>query len=84
VGGAPRKRRVGQAQILTTHNRAVLVGLADALGSEWIDFATRCLGTVSQLVARLPHNPHPLRAVKKAAYGWRRMIFFLSLASAPD
>ena len=35
-------------------------------------------------VTGLPHNPHPLRAVKKAAYGWRQMIFFLSLAGAPD
>ncbi|MGC4947032.1 hypothetical protein ACLQ2N_12645 [Streptomyces sp. DT224] len=86
---------IEQAQILTTHNLATLVGrVGVAPRSGWADLAHRCLVTVCRLTARVHHNPRPLRTIKDAAYAWRQMVFHLSLcppaqqrrfvAGAPD
>ncbi|MFG2136571.1 hypothetical protein [Streptomyces sp. NPDC048650] len=71
---------IEQAQILTSHNLATLVhktGVAPAPG--WADLACRCFTAVCGLTARVHHNPRPLNAIKDAAYGWRHMVFYLSL-----
>ncbi|MFI8521615.1 hypothetical protein ACIGEZ_27945 [Streptomyces sp. NPDC085481] len=75
---------IEQAQILTTHNLAVLVhraGVAPAAG--WEALARDCFATVCRLVTRLEGHPRPLGTVKDAAYAWRQMLFHLSLC-APD
>ncbi len=71
---------IEQAQILTTHNLATLVGrvgIRPAPG--WDDLARRCFTTVCRKTARLQGNPRPLSTIKDAAYAWRQMIFHLSL-----
>ncbi|MFE3073898.1 hypothetical protein [Streptomyces sp. NPDC059247] len=71
---------IEQAQILTTHNLAVLVryvGIAPAAG--WEASARACFVTVCRLVARVQGHPRPLGTVKEAAYAWRQMLFHLSL-----
>jgi hypothetical protein len=71
---------VEQAQILTTHNLATLVGrVGIAPRPGWADLARRCFVTVCRLTARVHHNPRPLGTVKDAAYAWRQMLFHLSL-----
>jgi hypothetical protein len=78
---------IEQAQILTTHNLATLagpVGLAESMQSMWPALAERCFARVCELVDRLENNPRPLRTVKGAAYAWRQMIFFLSIAPDDD
>ncbi|MEV5975150.1 hypothetical protein [Streptomyces sp. NPDC051921] len=75
---------IEQAQILTTHNLAVLVrqaGIAPAAGGEAL--ARACFVTVCRLVARVHGHPRPLGIVKDAAYAWRQMLFHLSLCP-PD
>jgi len=72
---------IEQAQILTTHNLAVLTGpfgIGDAMRLDWDALASRCLEAVIVLAGRLRRNPRPLRTVKDAAYAWRQMLFFLS------
>ncbi|MFF7840561.1 hypothetical protein ACFZC6_17300 [Streptomyces ossamyceticus] len=71
---------IEQAQILTTHNLATLVGrVGIAPRPGWADLARRCFVTVCRLTARVHHNPRPLGTVKDAAYAWRQMLFHLSL-----
>jgi hypothetical protein len=75
---------IEQAQILTTHNLAVLVrhaGIAPAAG--WEALARDCFTTVCRLVTRVQGHPRPLATVKDAAYAWRQMLFHLSLCE-PD
>ncbi|MFK0256503.1 hypothetical protein [Streptomyces sp. NPDC090445] len=75
---------IEQAQILTTHNLAVLVrhaGIAPAAG--WEALARACFTTVCRLVAQVQGHPRPLGTVKDAAYAWRQMLFHLSLCT-PD
>ncbi|MFD5437686.1 hypothetical protein ACFWJ4_36725 [Kitasatospora sp. NPDC127067] len=75
---------VEQAQILTTHNLAVLVarvGIRPSPG--WDDLARRAFTTVCRRTARVHGNPRPLAAIKDAAYAWRQMVFHLSLC-APE
>ncbi|MEU5806017.1 hypothetical protein [Streptomyces sp. NPDC047718] len=75
---------IEQAQILTTHNLAVLVrhaGIAPAAG--WEALARACFTTACRLVARVEGHPRPLATVKDAAYAWRQMLFHLSLCT-PD
>ncbi|WP_030195749.1 hypothetical protein [Streptomyces sp. NRRL S-87] len=76
---------IEQAQILTTHNLAVLVaraGIAPQPG--WADLAFRCFTAVCRLTARVHGNPWPLTTVKDAAYAWRHMVFHLSLCGAEE
>lgn len=87
---------IEQAQILTTHNLAVLVGrigaappAASAAGAEgavtgWGALAERAFGTVCRLVGRIGADERPLAAVKDAAYAWRQTLFFLSLCGAAE
>lgn len=71
-----------QAQILTTHNLAVLVdrlGLRGQLSAVAGRLATRALGwAVRRMALPFPHRHAALVAVKNAAYAWRQGIFFLS------
>jgi hypothetical protein len=73
-----------QAQILHTHNLAVLfeaLGLSHALADRLVPMAKDCLVWI------LRRNAQPvadwraqLQLIKNSAYAWRQMIFFLSLA----
>ncbi|MFI6944060.1 hypothetical protein ACIBI4_32805 [Streptomyces sp. NPDC050418] len=69
---------IEQAQILTTHNLAVLVHSA-GLESAWEDLARRTFARTCRIVRQVPGNPRALRKVKDAAYAWRQLVFFLSL-----
>lgn len=73
-----------QAQVLTTHNLAVLVAaleLDGRLRERAADLADRALGwAVRRLALPAPHRHAELQAVKNAAYAWRQAIFFLSFA----
>ncbi|MGW0737034.1 hypothetical protein [Streptomyces sp. NPDC002851] len=76
---------IEQAQILTTHNLAVLVarvGITPRPGPA--DLARRCFATVCRLTARVHHNPRPLSTVKDAAYAWRQLLFHLSLCEPAE
>ncbi len=76
---------IEQAQILTTHNLATLAGPVGVVPtSGWADLARRSLHIACRLVARVHRNPRPLPTIKDAAYAWRHMIFYLSLADAAD
>lgn len=78
---------IEQAQILTTHNLAALVGpvgLGPVLDGEWSELARRCFAMVCQLVATVDRHPRPLRTVKDAAYAWRHMVFFLAQTPPAD
>ncbi|PZT73418.1 MULTISPECIES: hypothetical protein [unclassified Streptomyces] len=71
---------IEQAQILTTHNLATLVGrVGIAPQPGWADLAHRSFVTVCRLVTRVQGDPWPLRTIKDAAYAWRQMVFHLSL-----
>ncbi|MFD3456352.1 hypothetical protein ACFWVC_29795 [Streptomyces sp. NPDC058691] len=71
---------IEQAQILTTHNLATLVGRVGITPEgSWEDLARRCFTTVCRVTARIHNNPRPLPAIKDAAYAWRQMLFHLSL-----
>ncbi|RSS80017.1 hypothetical protein [Streptomyces sp. WAC06614] len=75
---------IEQAQILTTHNLAVLVDRAGVAPSGgWEEPARACFATVCRLVGRVHGHPRPLGTVKDAAYAWRQMLFHLSLCP-PD
>lgn len=85
-GVARNGKIIEQEQILTTHNLAVLcdaLGLRESLALRWEELAHRCFGWVCQ---RLQHNGGAWQArlqnVKNAAYAWRQMVFFLSVAPA--
>lgn len=74
---------IEQAQILTTHNLATLVhraGVRPAAG--WDALAQQSLATVCRLLERVERTPRPLRTIKDAAYAWRHLVFYLSLAGA--
>jgi hypothetical protein len=76
---------IEQAQILTTHNLAVLTGPAGVghlMTLDWDALARRCLERVLVLAARLQHNPRPLRTAKDLAYAWRQLVFFLAMTDA--
>jgi hypothetical protein len=76
-----------QAQILTTHNLAILI---DALGlrDRVADLAPGLVGRAFAWIARTLQQRPPtwraqLQAVKNAAYAWRQAIYFLSLCPPP-
>jgi hypothetical protein len=80
---------IEQEQVLTTHNLAVLVdGLAlrPALEPRAGELARRCFEFVCRSQRALAKAPWEsrLRGVKNAAYAWRQLVFFLSLASEAD
>ncbi|MFE6667354.1 hypothetical protein ACFVFH_27800 [Streptomyces sp. NPDC057697] len=76
---------IEQAQILTTHNLATLVGRIGIRPEPgWGDLALRCFATVCLLTARIHGNPRPLSTIKDAAYAWRQMVFCLSLCDAAE
>lgn len=76
---------IEQAQVLTTHNLAVLVadvGFRPTTG--WRPLAD---GAARRCVERLDlaeRSPHPLRAVKDAAYAWRQAVSYLSMDGAEE
>ncbi|MFV2209091.1 hypothetical protein ACFHW2_02575 [Actinomadura sp. LOL_016] len=76
---------IEQAQILTTHNLAVLVHPigADPLDG-WDGLARRAFGTACRLVRKVEGNPRPLGTIKDAAYAWRQALFFLSLCGLKE
>ncbi|HEX6909110.1 MAG TPA: hypothetical protein VF142_01870, partial [Longimicrobium sp.] len=74
---------IEQAQILTTHNLAVLfaeLGVRGTLGPRLEELARRCFASMIQ---RLRQPPAEWRArlhlVKSTACAWRQMVFFLAL-----
>ncbi|MFF0524543.1 transcriptional regulator [Actinomadura nitritigenes] len=76
---------IEQAQILTTHNLAVLVhpiGVSPSPG--WDDLARRAFGVACRLVRQVHGNPRPLGTVKDAAYAWRQAVFFLALCGLKE
>lgn len=75
---------IEQAQILTTHNLATLVGrVGIEPGAGWDELALSCFAAVCRLTGRVHRNPRPLGTIKDVAYGWRQMVFFVTLC-APD
>ncbi|MEV7287785.1 hypothetical protein AB0O01_24975 [Streptomyces sp. NPDC093252] len=76
---------IEQAQILTTHNLAVLTARAGATPpGDWADLAHRAFLHVCRLASRLPGSPRPLPTIKDTAYAWRQMLYFLSLATPSE
>lgn len=76
---------VEQAQILTTHNLAVLTnGAGVDLSPEWAQLARAAFTTVADLVERIHQNLRPLPTIKDAAYAWRQSLFYLSMAQASE
>jgi hypothetical protein len=81
-------RIIEQQQILTTHNLApLLVGLdlVDAVRPHALGAARACVTAIGRAFAaeEAEHKSGLLR-VKDAAYAWRQMMFFLSLAAPAD
>lgn len=77
-----------QAQILTTHNLAVLFdafdlgnrlrGVLPVLADQCLDFVLR------QHAIPLPAGRARLQMTKNTAYAWRQMLFFLSFVGAEE
>ncbi|MGW2822701.1 hypothetical protein ACWC24_17090 [Streptomyces sp. NPDC001443] len=75
---------IEQAQILTTHNLALIAGpVGVSPQSGWAAPARSAFATACRLAARIHGNPHPLRTIKDMAYAWRQALFCLSMAT-PD
>ncbi|MFD0899575.1 transcriptional regulator [Actinomadura sediminis] len=76
---------IEQAQILTTHNLALLVHPvgADPLDG-WDGLARRAFGIACRLVRKVHGNPRPLGTIKDAAYAWRQAVFFLALCGLKE
>ncbi|MBE1530582.1 hypothetical protein [Actinomadura algeriensis] len=76
---------IEQAQILTTHNLALLVHPigADPLDG-WDGLARRAFGTACRLVRKVHGNPRPPATIKDAAYAWRQAVFFLALCGLKE
>lgn len=72
-----------QAQILTTHNLAVLVDALDlrgALRERGPDLALRGVRfALVRQAQRAPDHHNRLRAIKSSAYAWRQALFFVSI-----
>ena len=76
---------IEQAQILTTHNLALLAGPVGVVPTDgWAALARRTFRTVTRLTGRLDHNPRPLPMVKDVAYAWRHLVCHLSLPDGTD
>ncbi|GLW54686.1 hypothetical protein Kpho01_26970 [Kitasatospora phosalacinea] len=71
---------IEQAQILTTHNLAVLAGPVGVVPTGgWSAAALGAFTTARRLVALAERLPRPLPVVKNAAFAWRQLVFHLSL-----
>ncbi|WP_240045953.1 hypothetical protein [Streptomyces sp. L-9-10] len=71
---------IEQAQILTTHNLALLagpVGVTPPAG--WAALARSAFATTCRLAARIHGNPRSLTTIKDMAYAWRQALFYLSM-----
>jgi hypothetical protein len=72
-----------QAQILTTHNLAVLFrapGVDEAVRPRLDAMARACFAwTCARLKEPAPEWGARLRTVKNGAYAWRQMVFYLSM-----
>lgn len=76
---------IEQAQVLTTHNLATLVGRVGVRpAADWSTLARRAFATATTLAARVPGNPRPLSTIKDVAYAWRHLVFYLSLPGSTD
>lgn len=79
---------IEQAQILTTHNVAVLfaeLGLGRRLAAQLPGMARRCFEWLcAQLQLKVDHSHARRIHIKNAAHAWRQMVFFLSLGEARD
>lgn len=71
---------IEQAQILTTHNLAVLVANGVRPTRAWTDLANDAITRVSELFIRASRQERRLPTIKDAAYSWRQAVFYLSLA----
>lgn len=78
---------IEQCQILTTHNLAQLIAsleLRDELREKFPEFARQCFTWICTRLQLPTDNWRvAMQNVKNAAYAWRQMIFYLSLAK-PD
>ncbi len=78
---------IEQQQILTTHNLAALVISLDLdaeLRPHYEGMARHCFEWICRDQRPRRAEWHAdLRAIKNAAYAWRQMVFFLSMAPAP-
>lgn len=78
---------IEQAQILTTHNLALLFGpltLGETLRGELRDMSERCFRWICRRQQVKSDKWHAkLIMLKQTAYAWRQMIFYASLL-APD
>ncbi|RSZ45983.1 MULTISPECIES: hypothetical protein [unclassified Variovorax] len=87
--GAARNGMVlEQAQVLTTHNLAVLfteLGLGTRLEGQLPGMAHACFAWVCErLQIAVDHRHARLIQIKNSASAWRQMVFFLSLCSASE
>ncbi|WP_017570534.1 hypothetical protein, partial [Nocardiopsis halotolerans] len=72
---------IEQAQILTTHNLAVLVGAGARPACGWAELARRAHALTVRTVEGLPRVHPRMPHVKNAAFSWRQTVFFLSLCA---
>lgn len=75
---------IEQAQILTTHNLAVLfgpLGMRERLGGRLGDMSRRCFEQICHRQT-LPIRDWraQMQTVKDSAYAWRQMLFYLSIS----
>lgn len=76
---------IEQAQVLTTHNLALVVsayGCAPDTG--WAAAATASLRAAVRGLQGAETQPKPLRLLKNAAYAWRQAVFYLSMLPADE
>jgi hypothetical protein len=73
---------IEQAQIITTHNLAALFAILDlqgVLGDRLRALSERCFSWICRrLAVKTSSWKAGLRLIKKSAYAWRQMVFFLS------
>lgn len=78
---------IEQQQILSTHNLALMfgeLGLGGLLQANLPSLATTTFDWICARLERLPPGWHArLIVVKKCAYAWRQMLFYLSQMDAP-
>lgn len=89
AGGTARNGMVlEQVQILTTHNLAVLfsgLGLDASLQEQLPGMARQCFSWVCRRLQMPVARRHArLIQIKKSAYAWRQMVFFLSQCSGEE
>ena len=73
---------IEQAQILNTHNLAVLVSLGAQAGEGWDRLAWQAVQRMFALIQQVEIVPRPLATIKNAAYAWRQAVFFLAQLSS--